>query len=572
MGCLMLFALPFAAVGVFMGGLTARTLWKASAMRGWDEMPATILTAELETRRGSDSTTYEAVATYRYEVDGQTHTGSRVSIHSGADNVGSFHQDTHNRLRRHLETGQPTVCYVNPRNPEDAVLDRSVRWGMISFFLVFALVFGGVGIGLIVGAAIGMKRVKKEKVQQAEHPESPWLWNPEWAVGTMRSSNKAEMVASIAFASFWNVISWPIAVMVLLDPEVPGQNKGALVVLLFPLVGLGLAIWALRTIMRRFKFGESRFEMASVPGVVGGSLAGIVHIPVHIQPEDGFHLSLNCVHQYTTGSGKNRSTRRDVLWEDSHVVTHEMLEHDFTRSAVPVLFGIPYECRPTDTAKSDDQIKWELKVTAAVPGIDYSATFPVPVFKTADSSPEFRIDESAYKRYRGETDVTDEVRKSGIVVERLTDGGAAIVQPMARNWGTALILTIFFAVWTGVVVLLIKLHAPLIFPIVFGFFDVLIMFGVLDMWLSSSRIEVRHRTLTTRSGMLGIGVTRTYPTAELREMTASRGMQSGSRVFYDVKLVDPDGKRRTIARNLPSRRHAEGVIAMLREAAGDVPW
>ncbi len=63
--------------------------------------------------------------------------------------------------------------------------------------------------------------------------------------------------------------------------------------------------------------------MASTPGVIGGQLAGIVRTSVKVEPEDGFHVKLSCVHCKNTGHGsKSRNvytaygtvTRLDENW------------------------------------------------------------------------------------------------------------------------------------------------------------------------------------------------------------------------------------------------------------------
>jgi hypothetical protein len=93
------------------------------------------------------------------------------------------------------------------------------------------------------------------------------------------------------------------------------------------------------------------------------------------------------VRRITTGSGKQRSTTENTLWEVERFVMHELLEGQSEQSAIPVEIQIPSNCRPSDERNPDDQTLWRLTVAAKVPGIDYSATFLVPVFETAASDP-----------------------------------------------------------------------------------------------------------------------------------------------------------------------------------------
>jgi hypothetical protein len=75
-GCLMLFALPFAAAGaaVFVWACSTLVAWQH--MRSWVEVPAQIERAELQAHDGGDATTDKAVATYRYEYAGRSYTGN----------------------------------------------------------------------------------------------------------------------------------------------------------------------------------------------------------------------------------------------------------------------------------------------------------------------------------------------------------------------------------------------------------------------------------------------------------------------------------------------------------------
>jgi hypothetical protein len=337
-------------------------------------------------------------------------------------------------------------------------------------------------------------------------------------------------------------------------------------VLIFPAVGLGLVVWAVRNIITWRKFGESRFEMAATPGVIGGSLGGAIRLPVHIQPEDGFHLTLTCVNRVTTGSGDSSSTRENVLWQDTRVMKRELLARDRSQSAIPVLFGIPYDSRATDDSDSSNEVLWRLEVKAAVPGIDYHARFDVPVFRTEASSPDYKLDESAIAPYEGELDSAALFKESGIRVEPLAGGAQRICFAAARNVGSAIGLTIFFVIWTGFLVLMIKFRASLLFPIVFGLVDVFVFYGMLRLWFASWLVQADGTGLVVTARFLGFERTRKIARSEIGEIMAAPGLQSGNTQFYDIKVALRAGKNVTAGARLASLLEAKAVIRTIQTA------
>jgi len=565
-GCLILFALPFAGVGMFMGGWTVKTLWDYTEMRAWQEVPCTILEAKLESHSDSDGgTTYEATARYRYTFNGREHTGTRVSLDSGADNIGSFQQDAHEELSRHRRERRPFRCFVNPDDPSESVLYRELRFGLLAFKMLFALVFGGVGFGLLVGSVVAGRKVAAEKQLTAAHPEEPWLWKEEWATGRIKSSSKTMMRVAVVFAVFWNLLSMPL--LFLLPREIfEKENYLALLGLLFPLVGAGLIVWAAWAVARWRKYGESVFEMATTPGVLGGSLAGVIRATKPLETREGFRLVLSCIEKRTTGSGKKRSTTETTLWQDERVIGRA-LSAPGEPAAVPVAFALPYDQPPSTTESGRREVTWRLRVSAAVPGIDYSASFDVPVFRTEESRAGFELDESLIADYAVRRDPEQEFRRTGVIrVPAPAGWGDRFIFPMFRNLGTVFGLGIFTLIWTGVCVGLFYSDAPRLFPIVFSFFGFLLILGFLDVAFYRSVVDVARDGINVHGGLFGVGRMKRIDAADLAELKPVRGMQAGSRLYYGVAAVTNDGKKITLGKRLASKHLAEVVIAEMKRA------
>ncbi len=569
-GCLMLFALPFAGVGVFMAGWIVLTVVQYVQVIRWPEVPCTILEAELVTHSDSDGSTYEATARYTYQVDEKRYESTRVSLHSGADNIGSFQQEAHETLQRHQRDGRPFPGYYNPNEPSKSILFRDLRWGLLGLKTLFALVFGGAGFGILVGAIVSGRKTTHRKQQSAVHPSEPWLWKEEWASGQIKSSTKTTMWVLLAIAIFWNLVSMPL-LFVLPGEIFDKKNYLATIGLLFPLVGMILVASAAWAVLRWRKYGESLFEMATTPGVLGGSLAGVIRSNKSLDAREGFRLALSCIEKRTTGSGKHRSTSKTTLWQDERTILRP-LSAPGEPTAVPVAFAVPLDMPASTIDGGRHEIIWQLQISAAVPGIDYRAAFDVPVFKTEDSRPDFQLDESLIQQYAAQQDPEQEFRRTGVVRLPAPAGwGDRYSFPMLRNPGAVIGIGVFWLIWTGVCIGLWFSDAPLLFPIVFGLFDLLLTIGLLDVAFYRSVADVAPDGINVRGGLFGVGKLRRIDASQLAGLEPKRGMQQGSRVYYGLAAVTKDGRKITLGKRLVNRRAVEVVIDNMQQSMQSSP-
>ncbi|MGA0332907.1 MAG: DUF3592 domain-containing protein [Kiritimatiellia bacterium] len=387
-GCLVLFSLPFTGVGLFMLVLMVRTLNQSAVMSEWPTVPATILEAELKIHRSSDGQSEQAVARYEYRWEGRTYEGNKVSLGMGADNVGSFQERKANTLIHAQRNGRTVSLHVNPENPAESILYPELRIEMLAFYALFVLVFGGAGLGMLTGAVIGRRKLKSQAAREQEAPEEPWRWKPEWAAGEISSRSKTGAWVLSSFALFWNLVSSPV-LFAFREEFFEKGNKAMGFALLFPLVGAGLIVAAVYQWLRWFKYGNTVLILQRVPGVIGGTLQGAIRIPRLLEADQGVDLELCCVRRITTGSGKQRSTRESELWSDSRHLRH-LRSTPRGETLLPVLFGIPFSCLPVDESDSRNQVLWRLRASAKTRGVDFHTEFEVPVFRTAESDPEFK--------------------------------------------------------------------------------------------------------------------------------------------------------------------------------------
>jgi hypothetical protein len=128
-------------------------------------------------------------------------------------------------------------------------------WTQAATYLLFALVFGGAGFGVLGAIVLGRKTVAATIERARAHPDEPWLWREDWAVNH-RHAGRTAMWSGVFFAALWNLISVGAAVVVVPEALRTG-NHAALLVLLFPLVGVVVAVSAIRRTLRYRRFGVS---------------------------------------------------------------------------------------------------------------------------------------------------------------------------------------------------------------------------------------------------------------------------------------------------------------------------
>ena len=219
----------------------------------------------------------------------------------------------------------------------------------------------------------------------------PWLARQDWASRRLEDENSSNAWAFFGFTVFWNLFSWGIAYLFVRQDDQSGMAR--FFVLLFPGVGAILLVCVIYVLLRRRRYGVPVLELATLPAPVGRALAGLVRTRAVFDPAGGFVVKLRCVNRTVTGSGKNRSTREDTLWEGERTIPGASPEAGGI--AIPVAIPIPPDARETEVRNSSNQILWRLLVSAAVEGIDFRTQFEVPVFRTPESETPLTPEELA---------------------------------------------------------------------------------------------------------------------------------------------------------------------------------
>ena len=445
--------------------------------------------------------------------------------------------------------------------------------------VVVGLVFAVIGAGLIYAAIGGYGRLKKQAAIEEANPLSPWLWRTDWASRRSESLNKKSEITYWVICILCNLILLPV-VGGLVPKMARAGDPRVFLLLGFSLVGVTLLVNAIRATIRHRRFGNTYFEFNALPFSPGDRATGRIHLNLETQAAHGIDLRLSCVRRIVTGSGDSGTTREAVLWQAEQNIPSGAAGPGPLGRTIPVDFALPPESYVTNHDNPNDQVLWLLHAQADVPGLNYSDDFELPVFRSAASAEAARdpqrqvssgAEASGFPAVPAESDSSAVPQPAHTkVIVSMHSGGTEFYFPAFRNPGRALGLLVFTLIWSGVVYFLYS-HAPLFFFVVFGLFDLLLVFGVFHVTLGSARIGVANGEILSRTGLLGVGSTRRIQASDVASIVPVAGMQQGGssgNALYAIRLRMKNGRKYTLADEIDSRQEARWVVAQIETLVG----
>jgi len=513
----------FAAVGIgifVFFSLPAITNW--SDIKSWHAADAYIQSAELKTSRSDDSTTYQATANYTYNYLGASYQGQRVGLSGGSDNIGSYHQDWHARLKDHQRQQKPITVWVNPENPSEAIIDRDLRWGLLLFQALFLFVFGGVGIG---GIIVCLNADRNARPLPNNDSSKPWLSYRDWHKPTILSNAKLANRFLLGFAIFWNMLIY----------------------------------WWYKSSKEYRAIGKMPLTLNPYPASIGGQFGGTIKLTTRLNtlPND----TEVCLQSYETfRSGKE--TRERILWEDAKTA---YWQNDGRGQSIVFYFDLADDLPIPDIPSTPNGKQWRLRLTATLSdGSELDREYnQLPVFNTQQMSSLSRLvqtleqSSAAKQQHRKLLD--------SILPIKASANGHELYFP-AYQRTSALIVTL-----VGVIFLIVGVAIPsLVFNIVFPLIGGFITIGSLIWFASSLTVNLGREGITANRTVFGIARKPQFIASyEFKEFTKKKAQSSsrGTKVtqYYSIEALANDGKKIAVALNLKGTRNAQAAIEKLNE-------
>jgi hypothetical protein len=428
------------------------------------------------------------------------------------------------------------------------------------FLFIFGVAFGGAGFGFLAALFFGRRLLLKQEEYKLRHPDAPWKWREDWVEGKVRTAGRPAMWTAWLFALIWNAIS---SSMVFFVPQaLEEDNLAALIGLIFPLIGVWLIYRAVRFTVQRRRFGEATVQLGTLPGVIGARLAGALTIPSGFPSDARMLLRLTCVNRWRTRGGRS-SSGESIVWQEE--APPASVYSAGGAVTVPFAFTIPADATPSDTSGDGTGILWRLSAAANIPGVDFEADFDMPVF-----GPEHGALPGPHAAPAPGPATSVRADDPGSLPEGFTarpgaDGGEEFVLHRWRNGRVALGLTAFTVLWTAFIVLMIALGVPLLFPIVFALFDLLLVWFIVHMWAGETRVTIDPTGITIHPRFPVLASSTVLPPGRVSDVRLSIGMQSGNAVFYNLDLTRETGRTVTIPAFLRNKRDAERVAVKMKQ-------
>ena len=247
---------------------------------------------------------------------------------------------------------------------------------------IIAGMFSLGGLFFFLHGIHGVMRRAAYRREAAQRPSEPWLYDFHWRREGVSFSAFDDMLERLLAAMVWTTFLVPFAWV---GMNVHGAWPFLAAVAIFGLLGLIFWFRWAQMLLDLLRYGNSFLTYESLPYALGGTLRARLRSPHHVSLIDQLTLTLRCVEEkyVTSGTGQNRTTSvvcyeiyKDVATYDRDRLT------GLAGNDIPIEFRLPTDEPPTNLAATPPTY-WEIEAKGKARGVDYEATFLVPVYKVS---------------------------------------------------------------------------------------------------------------------------------------------------------------------------------------------
>ena len=356
-GCLILFGLPFFGAGAaILWFLVINPIIQKSQSDNWVKTPCLITKSELKINSDSDGSTYRPEIHYSYHYNGQKYTSEQVDF---APTTSSSDRAGESAYLKDFPLGKKRSCFVNPDNPNEAVLIKDWGRGVFKWVAIpFGGVFAFVGFGIMLWGASPwlFKRKKRSSKPNGEITLKP------------TGQRLGKLGGALFLCLFWNgIVSVFLVVWIagLVNGSADGFfEKWGLGMFLTPFVCVGVFfIWGLIKEIKNFFAPKISITLKQGLTWKCGQTVDINwNIPYSAQVEE-IRLNFVCQESATYRQGTNTRTDEEI------VAVIPIIEKSTSNFTGKCNFTVPEEIMPSFES-NNNRIKWGIQLRSEGPGPD----------------------------------------------------------------------------------------------------------------------------------------------------------------------------------------------------------
>ncbi len=247
----------------------------------------------------------------------------------------------------------------------------------------FALVAALLGISLLASPVSRLLRARRARRLARSHPGAPWLADHSWDPRGSPDYTLPRAVRSLGGALLVGLFLVPFNWLAFFSRgELPlvGRVLFGLVTGFFDVLVIALFVYGLYLLVRLAAYGTSFLGFERFPFLLGTPLAAGLRVGGRGPADQRLVATLRCIEEsWESRDTESASTTCYQVYADTREVAAPFARVPGAREA-HLVFDLPALALGTRLAARPPRY-WEIEVRAEGPGVDYAATFLVPVYE-----------------------------------------------------------------------------------------------------------------------------------------------------------------------------------------------
>lgn len=452
------------------------------------------------------------------------------------------------------------------------------NWSIQAIAPRLAAVTGPLLLGILIVHGLQASLVSAGKISQRrmQFPNEPWLWRDDWANRHIRLSNRPLIIIACYCWSFVVLLVIPLAVTL-----ATVKNEKGLTTFLWFFVGMiVLVLWGFTNQIRvNWRWSRSELKLASLPGVIGGPIAGVILLNDILPEGTAFRVSLVCERTIRRRrSRQSDSTQQtDIVWQAQRVFNRTVNVDDPGITGLPFQFAIDYDCRSTSdadlsqknqirTRHGNETIQWFITVAVKDDPKLRGVKFEVPVYRTNESTPGYQLDESATEPYLEKPDPR-QILQRGYFVEE-TEGDRVKFAFGLFSWSLLFGLLAgmaFFGLITAAILYWVAAPPKYFAALIPGILTILIAYGVLEAFCWRCDLTIDPEQIEIQSGWRGFRRKAIFERMPPPQLMTEVQFKKKDGAWWHLYVTTPSSAKLQVIQRLDGEQEANAVHDWLNQ-------